>query len=55
MKKSRIDEVQIIGVLREQKTGGTTDEVCRQHGISQQTFYRWKAETAAWAFLTHKS
>jgi putative transposase len=44
MKKSRFDEAQIIGVLREQEAGGTTDEVCGRHGISQQTFYRWKAK-----------
>ena len=44
MKKSRFTEAQIIGVLREHETGGTTDEVCRRHGISPQTFYRWKAK-----------
>ena len=44
MEKSRFDEAQIIGVLREQEAGGTTDEVCRRHGIIQQTFYRWKAK-----------
>ena len=44
MKKSRFTEAQIIGGLREQEAGGTTDEVCRRHGISPQTFYRWKAK-----------
>lgn len=44
MKKSRFSEAQIIGVLREQEARGTTDEVCRRHGISPQTFYRWKAK-----------
>ena len=44
MKKSRSTEAQVIGVLREQESGGTTDEVCRRHGISPQTFYRWKSK-----------
>ena len=44
MKKSRFNETQIIGVLREQEAGSPTAEVCRRHGISEQTFYRWKAK-----------
>ena len=44
MKKSRFNEAQIIGVLREQDAGMPTAEVCRRHGISEQTFYRWKAK-----------
>ena len=44
MKKSRFTEAQIIGAFREQEAAGTTDEVCRRYGISQQTFYRWKAK-----------
>lgn len=30
-------------MLRDQEAGGATAEVCRRHGISEQTFYRWKA------------
>jgi putative transposase len=44
MKKSRFTEEQIIGILREQEVGAATGEVCRRHGISEQTFYRWKAK-----------
>ncbi len=44
MQKSGFTEAQIMGVLREQEAGGTTYEVCRRHGISRQTFYRWKGK-----------
>jgi putative transposase len=45
MKGSRFTEEQIIGVVREQEAGARTEEVCRRHGISRATFYKWKAST----------
>jgi putative transposase len=44
MKKSRFTEEQIIAILSEQERGLTTAEVCRRHGISGATFYKWKAK-----------
>jgi putative transposase len=44
MKRSRFSEEQIIGVLREQEAGSPTADVCRKHGISSATFYKWKAK-----------
>jgi len=44
MKKQRHSEEQIIGVLKEVQAGGKVDEVCRRHGISQATYYKWKRQ-----------
>lgn len=44
MRKSRFSEEQIIAILREQEAGRPTAELCRKHGISAGTFYKWKAK-----------
>ncbi len=43
MKRSRFTEEQIIAILREQEAGSPTADVCRKHGVSSATFYKWKA------------
>ena len=42
MRKSRFSDEQIVGILKEHAAGEATGTLCRRHGISQQTLYRWK-------------
>lgn len=44
MKRSRFSDEQIIAIVKEQEAGMATAEVCRRHGISSATFYKWKAK-----------
>jgi len=44
MRRSRFSEEQIIGVLKEHQAGMTAAELCRKHGISDATFYKWRSK-----------
>jgi putative transposase len=44
MKKSKFTESQLVGILKAQESGKSVADICREHGISQGTFYQWKAK-----------
>lgn len=44
MKRSRFSDEQIIGILKEHQAGMTASELCRKHGISDATFYKWRSK-----------
>ena len=44
MKKSKFTETQILGILKAQESGRSVGDICREHSISQPTFYQWKSK-----------
>ena len=44
MKRSRFSEEQIIGILKEHQAGAKAADLCRKHGISDATFYKWRSK-----------
>jgi putative transposase len=44
VKKSRFTEQQIVGILKEHEAGAKTADLCRKHGVSPATFYKWKSK-----------
>ena len=46
MTRRRYTEEQIIGVLKESEAGAKTGELCRKHGMSEASFYKWRAKYA---------
>ena len=44
MKKSRLSEEQIIGILKENQAGARAVDLCRKHGVSDATFYKWRSK-----------
>lgn len=44
MKKSRFSESQIVRILKEADGGRKVADICREHGVSQATYYHWKAK-----------
>ena len=44
MRKSKFSESQIIKILSQQESGQSVSDICREHGISQGTFYSWKSK-----------
>ena len=44
MKRSRFSDSQIMAILKQAETGTPVPELCREHGMSNATFYKWRAK-----------
>lgn len=44
MRKTRFSEEQIIAILKENEAGMKVDDICRKHGVSSASFYKWRAK-----------
>lgn len=44
MKSSRLSDQQIIGLLKQHEAGVSVSDICREHGVGQSTFYKWRAK-----------
>jgi putative transposase len=44
MKKSKFSDTQIIAILKQNEVGQAVPDICREHGISSATFYKWRAK-----------
>lgn len=45
MRKSRFSDRQILGILKQAEAGTSVPDLCREHGISRATFYKWRAKS----------
>ncbi len=48
MKRTRFSETQIMGILRRMENGVPLSELCREHGMSSATVYKWRPSMAVW-------
>jgi putative transposase len=55
MKKSRFSEAEIISILRQQESGMKVTDICREHGISDATFFNWKDKYGGMEAWRHPS
>lgn len=55
MKRGRFTETQIVSILKDADAGGKVKDICRQHGISDATYYNWKSKYGGMTRTLHIS